>query len=186
MSIRRASLAAVIVASVAAGASGCAFVTPVATERSYNASDGIVISVGDVKLDNIALVADDQGEGGRLIGQVSTTSDTARDVTLTIEGQDPLHWTVDAHTPIDLEQTDTVLADLGAQPGATLTATATAAGQSESDKTIPIIGGDLAEYSTLVPSAPASASASAESEGFGATAEPGASTLARTSATPAA
>ncbi|KAB1647271.1 MULTISPECIES: hypothetical protein [unclassified Pseudoclavibacter] len=167
MSIRRASLAALVVALVSVGAAGCSYATPVATERTYNASDGIVIGVGDVTLSNIALISDDEGSQARLIGQVATSGTKAASVTLTIEGQQPISWNVEPNQPIDLETTENehVLTDLGAKPGATLRAKATADGQTEDQKTIPVIAGHLKEYSSLVPSSePSSPAAISSSE----------------------
>lgn len=153
MSIRRASLAAVVVALVAVGASGCGFITPVATERSINASDGINFTVGDAHLNNIALVSDAEGTQARLIGQVSGSPTSTTSVTLKIDGTSPLSWTVPAGAAIDLETPDNqvLISDLDVKPGATVAATVTSAQQTESDKTIPVIDGSLKEYSTLVP-----------------------------------
>ncbi|WP_051224722.1 hypothetical protein [Pseudoclavibacter soli] len=153
MSIRRASLAAVFVALVAMGTTGCSLATPAATLHSYNASDGINITVGDAHLNNIALVSNDEGTLARLIGQVSNVGTEALTVSLAIDGQSPLTWNVEAGKSLNLEDAanEQLIADLDVKPGATVTATATSGSATESAKTIPVISGALSEYASLVP-----------------------------------
>lgn len=48
--------ASVLAAGLLLGLSGCGMVTPVATNISYNASDGISVTLGDVALRNVFVV----------------------------------------------------------------------------------------------------------------------------------
>ena len=77
------AIASIVTAGlVAAGIAGCTFVTPIATQQITDVTDGVSVTVGDVKLLN-ALVITKDGDDGNLVAQAYNESD--RKVTLSIQ-----------------------------------------------------------------------------------------------------
>ena len=69
-SLRTATVAGAAV--LALGLSGCSLNSPVQTDVDYPAADGVGLSLGDVQLRNVAVVATTKDGPGTLIGQVVT------------------------------------------------------------------------------------------------------------------
>ena len=76
----RIAIAAVLAVGVALGTSGCNLIQPQATTKHYDASDGVGVNVGALKLRNLIVLSDDGVIGSLLLTGVNTTG---RDVTLT-------------------------------------------------------------------------------------------------------
>ncbi len=70
----RLAVSAVLVALLAAGTTGCTFLTPQATTQGYDASDGIGTTVGDIRVNNALLVTED-GENASLVISLQNSSD---------------------------------------------------------------------------------------------------------------
>jgi len=58
----RVVASAALAALLAVGVAGCAFLTPSATEKHYDASDGVSATIGDVKVLNVLAIAGDSDE----------------------------------------------------------------------------------------------------------------------------
>lgn len=77
------AIASIVTAGlVATGIAGCTFVTPIATQQITDVTDGVSVTVGDVKLLN-ALVITKDGSDGNLVAQAYNSSDEK--VTLSIQ-----------------------------------------------------------------------------------------------------
>lgn len=70
----RLAASAILVALLAAGTTGCAFMTPQVTTLAYDPSDGIGTTLGDIKVNNALLVTDD-GENASLVISLHNASD---------------------------------------------------------------------------------------------------------------
>ena len=80
----RLAVSAVLVALVMAGTTGCTFMTPQATTQSYDASDGIGTTVGDIRVNNALLVTED-GKNASLVISLQNSSDFGAQVTVQYE-----------------------------------------------------------------------------------------------------
>ena len=78
----RAIASIVIVGLVAAGVTGCTFLTPIATKQINDVTDGVNVTVGDVKLLNTLVITKD-GRSGNLVAQAYNESSSR--ITLTIQ-----------------------------------------------------------------------------------------------------
>ncbi len=85
----RAVAAIVLSGALAAGLAGCNLVTPVATLDSYEPSDGVSLSVGDLELRNVLVVSED-GKTGSLIATAVNT--TASDIDFTLQWKAGGSW----------------------------------------------------------------------------------------------
>jgi hypothetical protein len=54
---------------------GCGFVTPVATMKPYDPSDGVGADIGDLALRNVLLIANDNGEATLVMTVVNRSED---------------------------------------------------------------------------------------------------------------
>jgi hypothetical protein len=77
----RIALAAVIAVGVALGTTGCELIQPQATTRHYDASDGVGVNVGALKLRNLIVLSNDGELGSLLLTGVNTSG---KDITLTV------------------------------------------------------------------------------------------------------
>jgi len=77
----RIVLAAVIAVGVALGTTGCELIQPQATTRHYDASDGVGVNVGVLKLRNLIVLSNDGELGSLLLTGVNTTG---KDVKLSV------------------------------------------------------------------------------------------------------
>ena len=84
----RAALALRATALLAATliASGCAVFSPTQTDYDYPAADGVRLSIPGLELRNLALVLEEEGGTGVLIGRAVNNSTSAVDVTFAVEG----------------------------------------------------------------------------------------------------
>ncbi|MBD8467121.1 MULTISPECIES: hypothetical protein [unclassified Plantibacter] len=148
-------IASIVVAgAVALGMSGCNLIAPQATLKHYDASDGVGVTVGSVAVRNAIVVSDD-GETGNLVFSVANRDDRAHTVLIEIEGKDeqfqvlaePGLTTFDgsgANDPLRIES-------LGTQPGAVLDVFFQYGDETGATASVPVLTGQLLEYSTLVP-----------------------------------
>jgi hypothetical protein len=86
----RVAVSALLAAGVLLGSTGCAFISPVATQIPYDPSDGVGTTVGDVKVRNaMAITAD--GDTVNLVMYVLNASTEPVEVRFeyNFEGEDP-------------------------------------------------------------------------------------------------
>jgi hypothetical protein len=148
-------LAVPVVLASAASLAGCA---PNTSEKAYAPSDGIDMSIGAVKGLNLMILTDAKGDPGRLLGAFYNGGDDSTTVGVAPEGSDPASIDVDASASTllgtDDDQKDVVFSTTSAAPGSFVNVTITVDGKSTTVG-VPVLNGTLPEYSTLVPTAPA-------------------------------
>lgn len=148
-------IASIVVAGVLTlGMSGCNLIAPQATLKQYDASDGVGVSVGKVDVRNAIVISDD-GEVGNLVFSVANTDDRAHTILIEVEGSDEQFQVLaepgltsfdgsGANDPLRIEP-------LGAKPGAVLDVFFQYGEETGATASVPILTGELLEYSTLVP-----------------------------------
>ncbi|WP_022886080.1 hypothetical protein [Glaciibacter superstes] len=157
----RTRIAAIVVvaAGIVLGTSGCNLLAPQATSLHYDASDGVNGSVGDVDVRNAVLVSNDDGDANLIVTFVNT-GDSAHNLNVqyTAEGEKiDQSFNVKANSSITLGTDDA--------PSVIVEAEAAVAGslfpvyfqygnETGLELLVPVLDGTLAEYSTLVPTAP--------------------------------
>lgn len=164
----RAAACAAIAALVAAVLSGCMFVTPQQTARSYTPSDGVNGQVGNVEIRNVLLVAAPGGTVANMVGVLANSADSAATVTLqyaTTSGTVSTTVTVPANGVLSMRPNpsaqESTLVTTDAQPvrltgvdvvpgGLYPVGFATGSAQPVGLK-VPVLNGSLSEYRNLIP-----------------------------------
>jgi hypothetical protein len=77
----RIAIATVLAVGVALGTSGCNLIQPQATTKHYDASDGVGVNVGALKLRNLIVLSNDGVIGSLLLTGVNSTGN---DIKLTV------------------------------------------------------------------------------------------------------
>jgi hypothetical protein len=132
---------------------GCSATNPDTTTRDYAASDGVDLTLGDLDLGNLLVLAAEEGAPGTLLGSVTNTGSDATTVQIGL---------ADDATSVEVGPGETVLlgpdqeaVDLAAVPVAPGALVDLAVG-SEVDGTttvrVPVLDGTLEQYADLVPS----------------------------------
>lgn len=180
----RAAASIALAAAVAAGLAGCNMISEQRTTTSYSASDGVAVSVGDFELRNLMVLTDGESfetTTGSLVGAVVNHSGDAGSISISA-GSARAQVAVPSESglvPIGYNDGEQVmLTGAKLQVGGTVELTFTAGGGSTVTAHVPVLDGTLAEYSTLVPTTPATQAPATP----GTTATPGAT---ETPATPA-
>ncbi|AEE44735.1 hypothetical protein [Cellulomonas fimi] len=146
---------------VAAGLllSGCSATNPLTTQDEYSASDGVRVTLGDVRASNLLVLSAAEGEIGVLHGALINDGDQDETVTLTFEGAEP--------TTVELPGGATVLLDgsddeghadvpvdaVAAPPGGTVPLTVATASSGAQTLEVPVLDGTLPEYAGALPTA---------------------------------
>ncbi|MFD1721392.1 hypothetical protein [Amnibacterium endophyticum] len=171
MRLRFAATAAVT-ALVAGALSGCMFVTPQQTVRTYTPSDGINGQVGDVQIRNVLLLSS-EGDVATMLGVLSNTGDSPASVTLrysTATGTETTRVSVPANGVLSLRpnvdaQAETQvttrarsvrLTDVDLTPGALFPVGFSTGSADPVSLQVPVLDGSLPEYQPLVPTPSAS------------------------------
>ncbi|WP_187289802.1 hypothetical protein [Curtobacterium sp. B8] len=130
----RVLVSVAVAATIALGATGCEFVSPVGTAEIQQVTDGVNGRTGSIDIRNALLISDD-GEQARFIGTLVNSSDSD-DATLSIEvGGDTQTVDVPANSRVDL-----------AAPSAASTPTPTRGAETNGDRTqgtTPAAGDDV-------------------------------------------
>ncbi|CAN5484499.1 hypothetical protein BH09ACT4_BH09ACT4_19940 [soil metagenome] len=154
--VASAGLAALVAVLLA----GCNFITPQATLKPYDPSDGVSVKMGDIDVLN-ALVLSDDGVSGNLVFTALNTS--GKTVDLTVQ-----YPSLGAKTDIDLKVAPNGTTDFGGFNGSEqvfLTAIDTAPGsllsiyfqygdQQGRQLMVPVLDGSLEQYSPFLPQTP--------------------------------
>jgi len=143
---------AAVAAAVVLGTSACNLVAPQATTLQYNASDGVSGDVGSIAIRN-AVVISDNGSDGNLV--FTAVNDGGPHMLRVQYGDDQsVEVMVDANASVLFggDTTDAVLLeDIGVQPGGLLNVYFQYGQEPGLELPVPVLNGDLREYSTLVP-----------------------------------
>jgi hypothetical protein len=154
----RARVTASIAASAAIAAllAGCTFLTPQATLKHYDPTDGVNASVGDIRLSNTLVVSDD-GTDGNLLMSALNTSD--KDVTLSVQwGSGSDKTTIELDLPSGKatqigygDDGQEFLANIATNPGGLLPLYFQYGDKPGKQLQVPVLDGALAQYSDLTP-----------------------------------
>ena len=131
-------------------ATGCGYVSPQATADEYAPSDGIQADLGDVKVRNLMILAEDANSEGRVIGSV--VNEGSEPATLSIDADGATaEVKVPANDTVMLETSEPVMIDpAGAEPGLMVETKLQADGQS-STQSVPVLDHTYPPYATLMP-----------------------------------
>jgi hypothetical protein len=160
--------------ALALGLSGCNMWMDVETQRPYDPSDGVSLSIGDLELRNVLVVSED-GELGNLVGTaVNTTGD---DIDFTVQWKvdgsyHEVKLTAEAHGSTTFGVDDQVtLEPLDTAPGGLLD-TVVHLSDDQKELRIPVLDATLPEYGDVLPTptptptrAPAETNATEPDEG---------------------
>ncbi|MBL3698946.1 DNA modification methylase [Leucobacter luti] len=157
MKIRIASSIA-IAAALALGATGCSLIAPQGTLEHYAPSDGIDVTIANLDVRNMMLVADESGENFNVVfGAVNLTgAEQDLAISFTSEGAQKARAEFTIPTGNTLfgnpagEETPVLVTIPGAKPGATVDAYFQKTGEEEVRHSIPVLDGTLPEYRDYV------------------------------------
>lgn len=138
---------------------GCSATNPITTQDEYAASDGVRVTVGEIRGDNLLVLSDGDGGPGVLHGGIANDGSEDERVTLTFEGSEPTTVDVPAGGVVLLDGTDedgrvdVRLAAVDTIPGGVVTLTFGTDTWGASTIDVPVLDGTLPEYAGLVPTA---------------------------------
>lgn len=146
---RPARALAILAVPLAAGLlGGCGFASPIQTQQTYAASDGVRVQLSDdVRIENLLLLTAAEGEPGRLLGAVVNGSGDDATVSIDVGGEvTEVH--VAAGQTANLADEEP-LAAVGAAPGATIEVSIEFAGTTV--RAIPVLDGTIPPYDEYLP-----------------------------------
>jgi hypothetical protein len=154
----RAIASIVAVGLLTAGVTGCTFVTPIATHNQYDASDGINVTVGDVKLLN-ALVITDDGKDGNLVAQAYNGSGERVKLRLQYDvyGRHTISVALPADKSTDLgygSRGQVFLPKIGTEAGGLLSVYVQYGDEPGKQVQVPVLDNALRPYKNLLPTRP--------------------------------
>ncbi|TQL01686.1 hypothetical protein [Cellulomonas sp. SLBN-39] len=160
---RPARLASALVGMVAATAlAGCSATNPITTIGDYEASDGLGVTLGDVRAVNLLVVTAEEGGPGTLAGALANGGSEDVTVTLQLAGAEPVDVDVPAEQTVLMGATGAperyLLAEVttdavDGRPGGTTTLNLATDADGDVSVAIPVVDGTLPEYADLVPTA---------------------------------
>lgn len=131
-------------------ATGCGYVSPQATADEYAPSDGIQTDLGDVKVRNFMILAEDADSEGRVIGTVLNDSDEPATLSIDADGV-TADIEVPANDVVVLEKSEPVTLDrAGAEPGLMVETEFEAEGQTATIP-VPVLDHTYPRYASLMP-----------------------------------
>ena len=156
----RAAALATVLAVAGLTLAGCSATNPITTQDQYSASDGVRVTLGDVRGSNLLVLSAAKGAPGLMQGGLINEGSEDRSVTLAIG---------DEETVVELGPQETVLlgagraaedgfaevlfAALDAEPGSVVQVTLATPEDGSIDVSVPVLDGTLPEYATAVPTA---------------------------------
>lgn len=153
----RVIVAAAIAAGVALGTSGCNLIRPQATTKTYTASDGINVNVGNIDLRNIVVISNNGQTGNLVMGAVNTGTPVALHIEYKSAGK-----VADGHVVVPFNTQPTlfgtannskvILTGINTQPGSLLEVAFTV-GSKTTIALVPVLNSELPEYHGLNPGA---------------------------------
>lgn len=153
-SARSRLTAAVALGAGVATLSGCSFANPIQTLEPYAPSDGVRVEVTDgVFVENLLVVAEDEGEPGRVLGAVNNATGEQVQVTVTFADTGE---SVSASTEPDgffnFTDEEFVIQQTPAPPGGTATAEVSTATAGAVTVEVPVLDDTHEHYEDFVPS----------------------------------
>jgi hypothetical protein len=140
---------------------GCAIFSPVQTDQPYNPGDGVAITLGDVDVDGLVVVADEEGGPGTLVGHVVNNSNEAVEMGFATGGGQPATASVPAGGTLALSTSGApvVVTPVPARPGGMTDLVVTTPQTGQSQVSVPVLNAEGA-YADLAPTASPSPSPS--------------------------
>jgi len=166
----RAGLAAAVGVAVLLVSAGCNFISPQATTKQYDASDGRSLTIGDLAVRNAIALTDDGTEASLVMTLINSGGD---DISVTVQyptadGDDqtqvvevPASSEVRRGTQPD--QPQLVMSDVDLTPGQLVEVFFQYGTETGDTLGVPVLTGALPEYSTLLPTPVQSGSTEAPS-----------------------
>jgi len=155
---RRTVAATAVAVGVVLAAAGCNFISPQATLKQYDASDGTSVNVGDIAVRNAIALTED-GTEASLSMVVLNTGDDAVDVSFqypTEAGQQTETVTVDGDSQVRRGTTEgddqLLMTGLDVTVGSLIPVYVQYGTETGKTLQVPVLNGDLPEYATLLPS----------------------------------
>lgn len=154
--------AAGLVAAAALVLSGCSATNPIQTIDDYEASDGLAVTVGSVRAQNLIVLAEEDGGPGVLTGALANDSRDDETVTVTVAGSEAVTVPVPGSGTVLLGVTeahpryttaDVVVPAVDGAPGGMTGVTLTTRSGGTVEVRVPVLDGTLPEYTGLVPTA---------------------------------
>lgn len=142
-----------LAATIVLGATGCNLISPQSTTKAYDASDGVSVNVGDLRLRNIIVLTED-GVDGNLIftvanrgGPHSLSFQYGDDVTVTtiVDGN--------TSTVFGGENDPLALPDIDAEPGSFMPLFVQYGNETGKEILVPVLDGTISPYDEFLPEA---------------------------------
>lgn len=157
----RIAVSAVLAAGVLLGSTGCAFISPVATQIQYDPSDGIGATIGSVQVRNALAITED-GETVNLVMYISNTSDETVEVVFEYDfeegqtgGNGEGNITLNAGETVSFgngeDAPQLILEDANTEPGANMPLFIQYGDETGEMLLVPVLDNLLAEYRDLLP-----------------------------------
>lgn len=143
-------------ASVALGATGCAFITHQATLNVYPASDGVNVEStgGPIIVRNALVIATDDGSAGNLVAALINDSDKSATLTVDVAGmQFDVRVPANDRVSLGADEEPLLVENLDVMPGATVEMLFRSGDDDAKPLQVPVLDGTLPMYADLVPDA---------------------------------
>lgn len=126
---------------------GCSATNPITTQDDYDASDGVGIELGDVRLINVLVLGEGEGEPGVVVGSLTNEGDDA-DVTLALDGSEASRISIDAGETLLIGGADGEEVEVEALPGppGSFVDLTVSSGAGTITVGVPVLDGTLPEY----------------------------------------
>ena len=158
MKTRRIASSLVLAAALALGATGCSLIAPQGTLEPYAPSDGVDVTIENIAVRNLLLIADESGENFNVVftGVNNTADDAIVRITF-VKGSSEASADFNlapGSTSFGNPEGETApqlvsISDL--QAGETVEAYFEVAGGGEAKYMVPVLDGTLSYYKDLVP-----------------------------------
>lgn len=154
---RRIVSSLALAGALALGATGCSLIAPQGTTEPYAPSDGIDVTIDNIAVRNLLLVADSSGENFNVVftGVNNTTDDAIIRITF-VQGSSEASADFDLAPGLtsfgnpDGDVPPQLVTIPGLKVGATVDAYFEVAGGGETQYRVPVLDGTLAEYEQYV------------------------------------
>ena len=142
-----------LAATIVLGATGCNLVSAQSTTKAYDPSDGVSVSVGDLRLNNLIVLTDD-GVDGNLIFTVSNRGGP-HSVTLQYGDDVTVTTIVDGNTSTVFggENDPIALPDIDSEPGSVMPLFVQYGDETGKEVLVPVLDGTISPYDEFLPEA---------------------------------
>ncbi|WP_285115884.1 hypothetical protein [Leifsonia sp. fls2-241-R2A-40a] len=157
----RVATSVALALAVAFGTAGCGFIAPQATTKHYDASDGVSGSVGSVDVRNAIIVTNAKnGTVGNLVVTLVNTDSKSHRVAISAGSQNSsaAHVTLEPGQVKQLGQnpenggpSNVLIPEFTTKPGALYSVYFQYGDETGTKLQVPVLDGQLPEYSSLVP-----------------------------------